>query len=135
MSALEVDAAAPEETKKKCCNCFDGHRDATGYAWLGAARGALVMSNIFLFQSLLKLASDAAGCVDGGVCNNTIYGLRPSSWVSNIQTFTSIGAALTMPLFGAIVDFTKYRRACGIATAAIMTTIQAVQIYTVASTW
>ena len=136
MSALEVEAASPEEPKKKCCSLFDGNTDATGYAWLGAARGTIVMANIFLFQSLLYLASEAAGCSEEDiVCDKEIYGLKPASWVSNIQTFTSIGASLTMPLFGAIVDFTNYRRAVGIATAAIMTAIQGVQIYTVSSTW
>jgi MFS-type transporter involved in bile tolerance (Atg22 family) len=61
--------------------------------------------------------------------------MRPASWVSNIQTFTSIGAALTMPLFGAVVDFTDYRRASGIVTAFVMVAIQAIQIYTVPATW
>ena len=116
---LEVGAASPED-KRNCCsnNCsFGGNNDAKGYAFLGAARGAIVMSNIFLFQSLLYLATEAAGCEQGTVCEKQVYGLRPSSWVSNIQTLTSLMASLFLPCFGAIVDFTNYRRATGIATA------------------
>lgn len=136
-SPLNVKDASPANDEKKRCSCdiYDGNNDAKGYSWLGAGRGAIVMANIFLFQSLLALATEAAGCELGTPCENTIYGLRPASWVSNIQTFTSIGAALTMPVFGAVVDFSDYRRAAGLFTAGIMIAIQAVQIYTVPATW
>jgi len=135
-SPLDVKDASPaNDDKKSCCSIYDGNNDAKGYSWLGAGRGAITMANIFLFQALLALATDAAGCELGTPCENRVYGMRPASWVSNIQTFTSIGAALTMPLFGAVVDFTDYRRAAGIFTAGVMVAIQAVQIYTVPSTW
>ena len=40
-----------------------------------------------------------------------------------------------MPITGALVDYTPYRRAVGIVSGVLIVTIQAIQIYTVSSTW
>lgn len=137
--ALEVDSGDNENvaTKKKCCNCFDGNQDAIGYAVLAACRGTIIMSNVFMSSSLLWLASEAAGCgsEEQGACTKRIYGFYPSSLNANIALISGLLSAFLMPIFGAMVDFTPYRRAVGIASAVVITIIQAVQIYSVSSTW
>jgi MFS-type transporter involved in bile tolerance (Atg22 family) len=130
--------------KTGCCgrNVCDGNVDAIGFGWLSAGRGMLVMSNFYMGSSLLWLASDAAGCFDDegnsiteGACENKVYGFTPSSLVSNIAVIAGLLAAFLMPICGAIVDYTDYRRATGIAVIVVMVAIQGVQIYTVESTW
>jgi len=134
-----MEVASPEEPgKKKCCSLYDGNRDAGGFSWLGVGRGGLLMSNIFLNQSLLYLASDEVGCVvDGEVqdCTVRVYGLYPASLIATIATVTGVGAALFMPICGAFVDLTHYRRSVGKLSALVMTVIQFVQVWTIPRTW
>ena len=129
------ESAAPEDEKKKCCDIFEGNTDAKGYAVLAAGRGAIVMANIVLTQSFLHLATEAAGCEAGTECNKRIYGQFPASWISNIAVFTGLVGAFMLPITGALVDYTDYRREVGAGLSAVMTIIQAIQIYTVESTW
>lgn len=119
----------------KSLSFYDGHKDAEGYSMLGAGRGAISMANLFLNQSLLTLAYEAAGCELGEQCQNKVYGFYPSSWISNIPVIAGVTSAVLMPFFGAVVDHTDYRRGIGIFTAAFLTVVQAVQIYTVLDTW
>lgn len=140
-AADEEDASA----KKKCGGyCawtnFHGVAEAKGYAILGTARGAIVMSNIFLSTSIIYLASVEAGCVDenGTVvddCENKVYGFIPSSLIANIAVISGLLSAFLMPLIGAIVDYTPHRKATGIVAAILLILIQGVQIGTVAATW
>jgi len=154
----DVAATKQKSPGRNCCAAlrYEGNKDAQGYSWLGAARGAVVMSNIFLSKSLLYLAEQEAGCsvyeapsstVDAGQQNSTapealeceqynqVHGMAPSALITNIAVISGLLAAFFMPFFGAIVDFTPHRRMCGIAAAALMTLIQAVQIGTTEKTW
>jgi len=141
----EVDGNEDESPKtcvSKWCGFLDFHgvAEAKGYAILGTARGAIVMSNIFLSSSLIFLASEEAGCLDdsGKViedCNNKAYGFQPPSLIANIAVISGLLSAFLMPFIGAIVDYTPYRRATGIAAAVSLIVIQGVQIGTVAATW
>jgi MFS transporter, UMF1 family len=98
------------------------------------------MANIFLSASLLYLASQEAKClteddeVDGD-CTNRVYGFLPSSLVTNIAVISGLTAAFLMPLMGAILDYTPYRRTVGLVSAVAITLIQAIQIGTVSRTW
>jgi len=140
------------ETKKKgCCAWigFDGLVASRGYAILGSARGALVMSNLFLTSSFVYLSSLQADCIVQGPnfdvnpnnytyvdpCPNSVYGFKPASLVSNVATFSGLLSAFFMPVIGAIVDYTPHRRAVGIWSAVLMVAIQVVQIGTIESTW
>jgi len=125
-----------------CCRCwnFGGHATAIGYNCLGLARGAIVMSNIFLATSFVFLASEQAGCVDDegelfDECNKNVYGFRPAALVSNIAVITGLLSAFFMPLCGALVDCTNHRRLVGIIVSCLITLIQAIQIGTVSGTW
>jgi len=104
-----------------------------------AGRGAVVASNIFISSSLLYLASEEAGCLDEGGkatdCDAKVYGFQPSSLITNIAVISNVTAALLNPLVGAVVDFTDYRHAMGTFCSFLIIAIQAVQVYTVQSTW
>lgn len=137
---LDVDFAAAGndgENKGNRCSIFQGNADAKGFAWLGFGRGMLVMSNIYFSQSLLYLSKVAAGCDPSSeeLCLEKVHGLVASVWVSNVAVIAGVLVALFMPFFGALVDFTDYRRGVGIFSAILMTVIQAVQIGTVQKTW
>uniref|UniRef100_A0A7S4EPN7 Major facilitator superfamily (MFS) profile domain-containing protein n=1 Tax=Pseudo-nitzschia australis TaxID=44445 RepID=A0A7S4EPN7_9STRA len=133
-----ADGTTEDVTKKKCCDLYDGNLDATGSSWLAVGRGMMIMSNIFISQSLLWLASNAAGCVvDGELqsCTTKIYGFVPSSLITNIAVISGLLSAFLMPILGALIDFTPYRRLIGIVVAIVLTVIQGAQVYTVESTW
>lgn len=108
---------------------------------LGTARGAVVMSNIFLASSLIFLASEEAGCLNEegdkvlDDCDNKVHGFKPASLVTNIAVITGVASALFMPLVGAMVDFTPRRKAVGILSAVLLLLIQAAQVGTVSATW
>jgi hypothetical protein len=102
------------------------------------------MSNIFLSTSFIYLASKDAGCqmdvTDEGDqeqqdCNNNIYGMTPTSLIANIAIVSGLLSAFLMPIAGAMIDFTPYRRETGILSAIFMIAIQAIQIGTVQATW
>ena len=125
-----------------CCrDLFYGTNvDSIGYNYLVIGRGFLIISNLLLTTSFLWLAMSAAGCFDdpdyaGGPCDKRVHGILPASFITNIAVFGGLGSAILMPLAGAYVDFTPYRRKVGIISASGMTIIQALQIGTVESTW
>ena len=137
-----TDAAVVVAKKQWCaCNLYDGNRDAIGMSWLASGRGMMVMSNVFMTTSLLWLSKNAAGCYDEATqsmipeCDKEIYGMKADSLITNIATLGAVLSALFMPICGAIVDYTPYRKHVGITTAVVLIVIQAVQIFTIQSTW
>ena len=87
------------------------------------------MSNIFLSTALIYLASEEAGCLDEedkviDDCDKKIYGFRPILLISNIAVIQGLLSAFFMPVFGAMVDFTPYRRLVGIWASCMIILIQ-----------
>lgn len=100
------------------------------------ANGAVIMSNFFLSSALITLAKISTGCdPDDDECDGQVYGFKPSSLISLIATVTGILSAFLLPVIGAIVDYTKYRKEMGVAFAAFLIAIQATQIATYEATW
>lgn len=113
---------------------------AKGVNLLGLARGAIVMSNIFLSTAFIYLASEESGCVDdeGAVmedCDGQVYGFKPASLIANIAVISGLLSAFLMPVTGAIVDYTPHRRNAGIIAAVLIAIIQGVQIALFSNTW
>ncbi|KAK1746993.1 autophagy-related protein 22 family protein [Skeletonema marinoi] len=114
--------------------------EATGLALNSIARGLVGMSSLFLGPALLILAQDAANEASG--CNTTnnnddgqndcsddddegrVYGMRPSSLLTNIGVFSGVFSAILLPLFGAIVDHTPHRKAIGQWAAILLSIIK-----------
>lgn len=68
-------------------------------------------------------------------CNAKVYGFQPSSLITNIAIISGILAAIANPVIGAIVDYTDHRHLVGCYSCIVLVLIQAIQIYTVSSTW
>lgn len=120
---------------------FQGHRESRGINIAGIARGAISMSNVYFANVLIHFACKQGGgfeiegkeyCTNYGV---TVYGMKPAALVSNIAIIASVLAALLMPIFGAIIDYTPHRRMVGVWTAVCLAVISAIQIGTVEETW
>jgi MFS-type transporter involved in bile tolerance (Atg22 family) len=109
--------------------------EASGLAIDMYGRGAVLMSSLFLGPALLQLASEAAGCTDEEECDAKIYGFRPSSLLSNISIIAGLLASFLLPIFGAIVDHTHYRRPIGAYSAAALTLFKGVECMVGKSTW
>jgi MFS-type transporter involved in bile tolerance (Atg22 family) len=117
--------------------------EATGLALNSIARGLVGMSSLFLGPALLILAQDAAkeggGCNDNEDCNDNdegrVYGMRPSSLLTNIGVFSGVFSAILLPLFGAIVDHTPHRKAIGQYAALLLSIIKGMEIFISKSTW
>ena len=100
------------------------------------ANGAVIMSNVFLSTSLITLAQRSLGCKDEDeVCDGKVYGFRPSSLITIIATISGLMSAFLLPIIGAVVDYTKYRKSLGVIFASLLIFIQAVQVATVEATW
>ena len=93
------------------------------------------MSNIFLSTSLITLAEMELGCDGDDEECGKIYGFKPSSLIAITATISGILSAFLLPFIGAIVDFTPNRHLLGVISATVLVVIQAIQIYTVESTW
>ena len=128
-----------------CCSLWKSFEEqdptAKGYSVLGACRGTILMSNVFLSSSLIYLASLEAGCVDLETeeliddCDGKAKGFKPTSLITNISVVSGLLAAFFVPVLGAVIDYTRYRRHVGIITAVLVTIIQGLQIATVEETW
>jgi MFS-type transporter involved in bile tolerance (Atg22 family) len=110
----------------------------------------VVISGIFLGTALLYLADIAAGCLppDEDIvadetdqltgtdeCDGRVYGMKPSSLLAVMGTITGLLAALTMPIIGAIIDYTDLRWKFGWYSGLALVVINAVQIALAQSTW
>ncbi|EEC47125.1 predicted protein [Phaeodactylum tricornutum CCAP 1055/1] len=113
-----------------------GPIEATGLAVNAYARGTVLMSSLFLGPALLKLASEAADCHDGEDCSGVkIYGFRPSSILTNIAIASGLLGPILMPIFGAFVDHTRYRKEVGAYSAAGLTIVKGIEIFVGPKTW
>ncbi len=70
------------------------------------------MSNIFIASAFITLAKRSLGCKDDQEeeCIGEVYGFRPSSLITIMSTVSGLLSAFLLPIIGAIVDYTKYRK-------------------------
>lgn len=115
-------------------------REALGWTLDAAARGVVVMGTaVFVSCELLRLAKAAAGCEETGgeeaTCENRVYGMRPTSLLTNIMTVQGLISAVIMPLIGSVIDHTKYRRAVGRISGGLMTFFILLQMLLLPNHW
>jgi MFS-type transporter involved in bile tolerance (Atg22 family) len=131
-SVLQMLSSQEESSSLRdgCCNRppFEGNKQALGWALDSIATTiAFVGAGAFLATALIKIAKDEAGCQIEKLpgesklpdCNEKVYGLKPSSLLSTFATVLGLVAAISMPLAGAIVDYTSHRRGMGRFMASI----------------
>lgn len=123
----------------------DAPIEATGCAIDVYARSSIFMSTFFVGPALLKLATqqavDMSGCLaeDEGYdeCEegSRIYGFKPSSLLTNMGTIASLLSVSLIPFFGAVVDFTPYRKQVGMFTALGMVLVKILELGLGPTTW
>lgn len=138
--------------------------EAVGLALDAIGRGVISMSYLFIGPALLYLAKQEvfdrcfadlydeyieslevedqdfteerinAECEDIAP-NMKVYGMKPSSLLSNMAAISGLCSAFIMPFFGTIVDHTPYRRQVGAISAGFLAMISSVQIILSQDTW
>lgn len=119
---------------------FRGVGLAQGLAWIMWAIGGIAMSNLFYGAALQHLAHEQARCIDeeGEIvedCENRVYGMKPSNIVANIAVISGLGSSIFLPVIGAMVDFTSYRRLLFRTVLCLIMTIQFIQVFTNGNNW
>jgi MFS transporter, UMF1 family len=119
-------------------------KEALGWTLDAAARGVAVMGTaVFVSSELLRLAKIAAGCetsynAQGGGyenCEGRVYGMKPTSLLTNIMTIVGLISAFLMPLMGSVIDHTTYRRTVGRVSGALMTFFILIQMLLLPNHW
>lgn len=86
--------------------------EATGWGMDSAGRGPLNQVGSYVGAAILRLATREA---DGG----KVYGFKPSSLLTLFTSVIGVIAALMMPIVGAVVDHTRYRRMMGVVSGVL----------------
>ncbi|CAB9504547.1 Major facilitator superfamily [Seminavis robusta] len=135
-STLTPEAAVEARRREKEEN------EALGWTLDAAARGVAIMGTaVFVSSELLRLAKNAAGCggedanESGERCENRVYGMKPTSLLTNIMTIVGLISAFLMPLMGSVIDHTSYRRQVGRVSAALMTIFILLQMLLLPNHW
>ena len=68
-------------------------------------------------------------------CNETVYGLKPSSLITTLVSVLSLLVAIMTPLMGAIIDYTHHRRRIGRILAFLYVCLIIPHIFMNESTW
>jgi MFS-type transporter involved in bile tolerance (Atg22 family) len=96
-----------------------------------------------MVPALMYFAKLEAGCEvelpDGAnelpECNETIYGLKPSSMITSMASVLSLCMALLTPLMGALVDYSNHRRRIGRCVAFFIACTALPQLFISEHTW
>jgi MFS transporter, UMF1 family len=121
-----------------------GNPEALG--WLLSNSGMTVYflgAGAFVVPGILHLATQQAGCeveIPEGEshppeCTNTVYGMKPSSIITNLMSVVSIVVALLTPLVGAVIDYTPHRRLVGRVTSVLFVVLVIPQAFLAEETW
>lgn len=125
--------------------------EATGLTIDGYAKATTFMAAIFFGPALLELAKEivASKCDGDGngqtigddseysecIDNTRIYGFKPTSLLTNIATIAGLIASFMLPILGAIVDHTSYRKQLGMYSAAALSLIKVAEVGLSVRTW
>ena len=86
--------------------------EATGWGMDSAGRGPLNQVGSYVGAAILKLAIREA---DGG----KVHGFKPSSLLTLFTSIIGVIAAIMMPIVGAVVDHTRFRRMMGVLSGVL----------------
>jgi MFS-type transporter involved in bile tolerance (Atg22 family) len=120
--------------------------EVTGWTLDSVARGVTVIgAAVFVSTALLTLAKEAAGCETASPdnddayvipeCGGRIFGMRPTSLLTNIVMISALVSAALMPFVGSLIDHTPYRRSVGRISAACLAFLILLQIYALRFAW
>ena len=87
--------------------------EATGWGMDSAGRGPLNQVGSYVGSAILRLAIREAG--PGG----KVHGFKPSSLLTLFTSVIGVIAAIMMPIVGAVVDHTRFRRLMGVLSGVL----------------
>jgi MFS-type transporter involved in bile tolerance (Atg22 family) len=108
--------------------------EVAGWGMNSAGRGPLNQVGGYVGTAILRLATKSAGCKTVA-CNKKIYGFMPSSLLTLTTSIVGVIAAFLMPIVGAVVDHTQYRRFMGIVSGFLSVVLIGAQISISANNW
>lgn len=115
--------------------------EVLGWTLDASARGVAVMGTaVFVSSDLLRLAKEAT-CEEFDEdmweteCSERVFGIRPSSILTDIVMVVGLLSAFMMPLVGSIIDHTPYRRAVGSFSAVAMCVFILIQMLVMEDHW
>lgn len=112
-----VDTVNKDNRKESCIGCCDGNQEVKAFSWESLTQGITLQGAAFYAVAVVNLSKQEAGCEIGTKCNNRIYGIQAESILTFTAAVSGFIAAILMPLCGAVVDHTKYRRGVALWTA------------------
>mmetsp|Transcript_12175 Transcript_12175/g.25201 ORF Transcript_12175/g.25201 Transcript_12175/m.25201 type:complete len:567 (-) Transcript_12175:2261-3961(-) len=102
--------------------------EATGWAMDSVGRGPLNQVGSYVGSAILRLATREA---NGG----TTHGFKPSSLLTLTTSIIGVIAAILMPIVGAVVDHTPYRRLAGVVSGFLAVALIGAQIFLNEDNW
>lgn len=123
---------------------YHGNPEALAWALDGLGRAIpFIYAGAFFGTAVINLAKEAAGCETEAPpgetlipeCNETIYGIRPSSYLATYTMIVGITSAAVLPLMGAVVDYSNHRLLVGKITTALFLLFTIPQLFVSADNW
>jgi MFS-type transporter involved in bile tolerance (Atg22 family) len=123
---------------------YDNNEEALGFAIDGISRIiGFIAAAVFLSTAIINLAKEEAGCItdipegeqQSPECNARVYGLRPSSLLTTYGTIVGLISAFSLPIVGALVDYTSHRKLIGLISAILHLCFIFAQIWINESNW
>ena len=125
-----------DEYKSNACCPFD-NPEAAGYVLASSLPvGVVVMGNVFFSVAFLELAERDVGCGylyaddvddDPPECKEKYRGIRPANIYILVTSAAAVVVAILVPLVGAVVDNTRFRKSVAAGSKAILAAISLVQ--------
>jgi UMF1 family MFS transporter len=123
---------------------YHGNQEALAWAFDGLGRAIpLIYGGAFFGTAIINLAKEAAGCETEAPpgetrvpdCNETVYGIRPSSILVIYTIAIGIISAALLPLMGAFIDYSPHRLLVGQITTALFLLCTVPQLFLSADNW
>jgi MFS-type transporter involved in bile tolerance (Atg22 family) len=117
---------------------YNSNPEALAWAMDSIGRAIqFVGAGAFFATALLRIAKEAAGCATEPPpgetlipeCDETIYGIKPSSLLTTYTMIVGVTSATMLPLMGAVIDYTPYRLRVGQVTSFIFCCLIFPQIF------
>jgi MFS transporter, UMF1 family len=111
---------------------YNGNKEALGWALDAVGRSVqFIGAGAFFGTALIRIAKEAAGCptepaegeTDIPECNETVYGIKPSSLLTTYTMIVGVASACLLPLMGALIDYTPYRLRAGRILSVLFTVL------------
>lgn len=125
--------------------CFRSDQTETRHLyWIAVGRSSIFISFIFLSVGVLQLAiresergRDACreSTDDDEGCGGRVYGMRPTSLLSNMATIGGLATVIFMPYAGAVVEFSPKRREFMIWIVVVLVVVNALQAFLFYWSW